>query len=82
VRSENSFEHYTRMTQKRRKAFVYQVYSLYLYIISSRKSALKEARKTAIFKEVQYINLCVAVWNFARYDTHKTHIWHTKRQKI
>lgn len=31
VRSENSFEHYTRMTQKRLKAFVYQVYSLYLY---------------------------------------------------
>ena len=33
VRSENSFEHYTRMTQKRLKAFVYQVYSLYLYMI-------------------------------------------------
>lgn len=31
VRSENSFEHYTRMTQKQLKAFVYQVYSLYLY---------------------------------------------------
>lgn len=55
VRSENSFEHYTRMTQKRLKPFVYQVYSLYLYIISNRKSTLKKARKTAIFKEVQYI---------------------------
>lgn len=31
VRSENSFEHYTRMTQKQLKAFIYQVYSLYLY---------------------------------------------------
>lgn len=60
VRSENSFEHYTRMTQKRLKAFVYQVYSLYLYNISSRKSTLKKARKNAIFKEVQYINLWAA----------------------
>lgn len=60
VRSENSFEHYTCMTQKRLKAFVYQVYSLYLYNISSRKSTLKKARKNAIFKEVQYINLWAA----------------------
>lgn len=61
LKAKNPYLKLRKSAVKDKITIIKRLIGVPLYIISSRKSALKEARKTAIFKEVQYINLCVAV---------------------